>query len=350
MSNPGTSTAKKNHPPNHRSYTRSSRPGCSRGSCPCSPPTSRWGTRRPCRSTRPGRRHRPSRARCWEATKAPCGPPSTPFRKPANQPRRGPTIMRENQQEEWSQLLGPNTDPTRREPVQRPGKQTNLAEAGPGDRTRAGERDGSCAEGNRRALLALASSPSNSTTNARRWRRLPGSAPTGAVSSQSRRPARRSAAEKELGPLGYASEVACPAPDDCWLATSGGLAVHLAPESERNIRRTRRGLPGPDRFRPEDQGVPRRCPTRSRKTPLACRKRRCRSGRKRKATRIGHHRLPPLAASHRGARGTDAGTALPPRRQGARAATRGTPQAGGGAHRVANVRARIPAACVASRP
>ena len=46
------------------------------------------------------------------------------------------TIMRENQQEEWSQLLGPNTDPPEGNPFKPPDPEhAEVAQHGPGDRT-----------------------------------------------------------------------------------------------------------------------------------------------------------------------------------------------------------------------
>lgn len=56
---------------------------------------------------------------------------------------------------------------------------------------------------------------------------------------------------------GAAAQLACPAPNDCWLATTQGWLYHLAPEGERTLPAD--GDPafaGPITYRPPDQGLP----------------------------------------------------------------------------------------------
>ena len=60
-----------------------------------------------------------------------------------------------------------------------------------------------------------------------------------------------------VGNKGAAARLACPAPDDCWLATSRGWLFHLAPASERKLPRS--ADPNFEHlisYRPPDQGLP----------------------------------------------------------------------------------------------
>jgi hypothetical protein len=64
--------------------------------------------------------------------------------------------------------------------------------------------------------------------------------------------------EEGIGPKGPAARIACPAPNDCWMATTEGWLFHLAPEGERTLPRDSeppdfRGL---ITERPRDQGLP----------------------------------------------------------------------------------------------
>jgi hypothetical protein len=68
-----------------------------------------------------------------------------------------------------------------------------------------------------------------------------------------------SASEEEagVGPKGAAKEIACPAPHDCWLATTQGWLFHLSTESERRLPED----PDPAfanliTYRPPDEGLP----------------------------------------------------------------------------------------------
>jgi len=60
-----------------------------------------------------------------------------------------------------------------------------------------------------------------------------------------------------VGPKGVADKITCPAPNDCWLATTEGWLFHLADESNRQLPAN--GDPAfstPITFRPADAGVP----------------------------------------------------------------------------------------------
>jgi hypothetical protein len=60
-----------------------------------------------------------------------------------------------------------------------------------------------------------------------------------------------------VGPKGSAAKIACPAANDCWLATMEGWLFHLAPESERRLAAdTDPAFAGPVTYRPPDQGLP----------------------------------------------------------------------------------------------
>ena len=60
-----------------------------------------------------------------------------------------------------------------------------------------------------------------------------------------------------VGDDGAVARLACPQPGDCWMATSKGWLYHLAPASERTLRRN--GDPAFEHlisYRPPDQGLP----------------------------------------------------------------------------------------------
>lgn len=60
-----------------------------------------------------------------------------------------------------------------------------------------------------------------------------------------------------VGPKGAAAKLACPAPNDCWLATTQGWLFHLAPEDERHLPEdTDPSFAGLITYRPPDQGLP----------------------------------------------------------------------------------------------
>jgi hypothetical protein len=64
---------------------------------------------------------------------------------------------------------------------------------------------------------------------------------------------------EHYGPKGAADKIACPAPRDCWLATTQGWLLHLATASERHLQRdTDPVFSGeePIAVRPHDEGLP----------------------------------------------------------------------------------------------
>ena len=63
--------------------------------------------------------------------------------------------------------------------------------------------------------------------------------------------------EAGVGPKGAATKLACPAANDCWLATAQGWLYHLASEGERTLPKDEDpNFAGPITYRPPDQGLP----------------------------------------------------------------------------------------------
>jgi hypothetical protein len=134
----------------------------------------------------------------------------------------------------WSQLLGPGTEPSGRALFPNEFVQALAAEPGTDS-----------------AWLAL-DSPSDA--------REPSPTATALV-------ARISAAGKVLeaqtlptvggvGARGAAAKLACPAPNDCWLATTQGWLFHLAPKGEETLPEdTDPAFKGLITYRPPDQGL-----------------------------------------------------------------------------------------------
>jgi hypothetical protein len=60
-----------------------------------------------------------------------------------------------------------------------------------------------------------------------------------------------------VGPKGAADKIACPAPHDCWLATTQGWLFHLAPAGERSLPAdTDPAFSSLITYRPPDEGLP----------------------------------------------------------------------------------------------
>ncbi len=65
--------------------------------------------------------------------------------------------------------------------------------------------------------------------------------------------------QEGIGPKGPAASLICPAPEDCWLATTQGWLFHLAPAGERSLPRDPdegEYFTGLITYRPPDQGLP----------------------------------------------------------------------------------------------
>jgi hypothetical protein len=156
----------------------------------------------------------------------------------------------------WSQLLGPNADPEGGNPFT---KFIPATEPTQDEREKAKQNEvvnAIAAEPDGESTWLALGSPANSSLGA--------SAPAMvahlfADKSVADRQTLPSAAEiaAGTGPKGAASKLTCPAPNDCWLATSQGWLFHLSTAAERYLPLD--GDPafaGLITFRPPDEGVP----------------------------------------------------------------------------------------------
>jgi hypothetical protein len=150
----------------------------------------------------------------------------------------GPTVVR-RAEGSWTQVLGPGTHPSGKELF--PDDAVEAVAGEPGANS---------------AWLALDSrsdsehpSPSTTALVAR-------ISAEGQVSEVQSLPSAQERAAG-VGPKGAGAKLACPAPNDCWLATSQGWLFHLAPEGERTLPRdSDPAFVGPITNRPPDQGLP----------------------------------------------------------------------------------------------
>jgi hypothetical protein len=138
---------------------------------------------------------------------------------------------------EWKQLLGGQTEPSGA--AQFPGEIPNSIAAEPGSE---------------KAWMALETqtdaerpSPTESATVAR-------IAADGSLSKEDEQ--QLPTAGEGAGPKGAAAKIACPAPHDCWMATTQGWLFHLTTGSEGLARDSDPAFAGLITERPEDEGVP----------------------------------------------------------------------------------------------
>ena len=318
--------------------------------------TSRSANKRlPIYSTRASRREALDGPAAGERRRRPVGGPQPRSRKPANRPPARSRSCARTSRKNGPSCSGPSTDPLEGNPFNNP-ERSELAPASSSRRSPPSRRAPPKREKAREhALLALASpfEQQNERSALAASRR---SAPDGAVVERARR-LPEGAQLKELGPLGYASDVVCPAAEDCWLATSAGLPV-----PSRHRRRPRAPpktthRPGPRRqdpiaSRPKTKASPRRSRTRSRKTTPGCPPngpRRCPKPRKPRNRKKASSSAADLAgiktkiAQRLGAR-----TELPPVGQGPRPADREAQEAGRRRDQAAHLRAPGAASCCCS--
>ncbi|HWX96315.1 MAG TPA: hypothetical protein VNZ01_05635 [Solirubrobacteraceae bacterium] len=149
----------------------------------------------------------------------------------------------------WSQVLGAGSDPPGGNPF------TKFS----GERERENELVTSLAAepGTEDAWLGI-TSPANSSHGALANATVARISRAGVVSEQQPLPSTHET-EAGVGPKGAADKIACPAPNDCWLATTQGWLFHLTD-----------GTPLPENtdpafahlitYRPPDQGVPQIAP------------------------------------------------------------------------------------------
>ncbi len=158
----------------------------------------------------------------------------------------------------WGQLLGASTEPEGTNPFTKvPGE-----ESGPHSENEtissiaAQPPDGSESEaGEESAWLALTSGE-NAAKGTAAPALLARIASNGTVMERQTLPTGQEQLEG-AGPKGAAEKIACPAPHDCWLATSQGWLFHLAPEGERTLPQdTDPAFSKLITFRPVDAGIP----------------------------------------------------------------------------------------------
>lgn len=160
--------------------------------------------------------------------------------------------------ENWTQLLGPDTDPEAENPFTKESGESprnELVQAIAAEPPTAAESE----ERQEHAWVALASGEQKSE-GVRSLASVARLSSGSSVSLREQLPDSEEAAAG-VGPKGYAREIACPAPHDCWLTTSEGWLFHLAPEGERDLPEdTDPAFQSLISFRPEDQGVPKTVP------------------------------------------------------------------------------------------
>ncbi len=179
-----------------------------------------------------------------------------PEQKPLESEPGEVTILRAGGEEEWTQLLGPSTDPEGGNPftTERESPKNELVRGIAAEPPDSIESEA----GTEHAWLALASRE-QVRDGGKSLASVANISKSGAVSKTETLPQGSELAE--LGATGYASRIACPAPDDCWLTTSEGWLYHLARDDERQLPEdTASTLKGLVTFRPKDEGVPQTLP------------------------------------------------------------------------------------------
>lgn len=149
---------------------------------------------------------------------------------------------------EWQQLVGPEADPagnpfTDHENEREDEVVSSIAPEPPGE------------PGGESAWLALAS-PESSAAGANASSQVARVSTDGTVAPRQTLPSAAEVAEG-AGPKGTAEKIACPAPNDCWMATAQGWLFHLANASNRRLPEdTDPAFKGLVTERPEDEGLP----------------------------------------------------------------------------------------------
>jgi hypothetical protein len=159
------------------------------------------------------------------------------------------TIVRQTTAGVWSQPLGPSTDPPAGNPF------TKYPEPKEAQQERANETVSAIAPDHfgESAWLGL-TSRENSAKGAAAPALLARVSADGSIAQRVSLP---SSAEPGVRPKGAADRLACPALNDCWLATREGWLFHLS-DGRALPRETSfdEAFPSPINFRPLDEGVP----------------------------------------------------------------------------------------------
>jgi hypothetical protein len=141
----------------------------------------------------------------------------------------------------WTQLLGPATEPSGESLFPKDVVKSIAAEPGGG--------------GAWMALDTQTDSEQPSPTAPALVARI---SPTGAVSAEDRQ--ELPLAGQGVGAKGAASKITCPAPHDCWLATTQGWLFHLTNGQEELAQDTDPAFAGLITERPLDEGIPQTVP------------------------------------------------------------------------------------------
>jgi hypothetical protein len=164
-----------------------------------------------------------------------------PQREPPLESAPGQVTVVRSSEGAWTEVLGPRTEPSGASVF--PNDVVNSIAAEPGG------------EGAWLALDTEADAEQPSPIATALVARI---SPTGAVSAEDRQ--QLPLAGEGIGPKGAASKITCPAPHDCWLATSQGWLFHLTNGKEGLAQDTDPAFSGPITERPTDEGVPQVAP------------------------------------------------------------------------------------------
>jgi hypothetical protein len=159
------------------------------------------------------------------------------------------TIVRYSKEGIWSQLLGPSTDPSGGNPFTKFSHPERPAEENANEEVTSIAPDPESES----AWLAL-TSPENARLGSAAPAMVARVSSGGAISERQTLPT-PAETEQGIGSKGAASKIACPAPGDCWLATTRGWLFHLSGGTalERDTDPVFSGL---ITVRPPDAGVP----------------------------------------------------------------------------------------------
>jgi hypothetical protein len=159
---------------------------------------------------------------------------------------------------QWRQLIGPSPESGEPNPFTKaPGEESGPHEKNEAVNAIAAEPSdpGESETGRESAWLALGSGE-NSAKEPIAPALLARVSSNGTVSERQTLPSQQEQLEG-AGPKGAADKISCPAPHDCWLATSQGWLYHLSPEGERTLPEdTDPDFAGLITSRPPDAGIP----------------------------------------------------------------------------------------------
>jgi hypothetical protein len=182
---------------------------------------------------------------------------ANPVERPPEGSAPGEVTVERNSQGLWSQILGPTTDPVGGNPFTKfiPAGESITQEEREREKQNEFVRSIAVEPLGESAWLAL-SSPENASRGSVATAMVARIAPDATVSDREELPSPQETAGG-IGPKGAADKLACPAVNDCWLATTQGWLFHLSEESNRYLP-----LDGDPAFanlitfRPADAGVP----------------------------------------------------------------------------------------------